>query len=279
MIEGSGGTLVFPRAIAQLREPHRTTDSGMNPLDLHVIAFLNQFAHRSWTLDYFVLLMSKNYVLKTGLITALLGWLWVRREDPAAPHRPILVFGLIASCVGVLLNRMLSVIAPFRERPLRSPDLGFVLPHGVNPHALMSWSAFPSDNATLFFGLAACIYVVSRRAGIVAFCHVALVVAFARVYLGFHHPTDILAGALLGVGLVSLVTIPAVKTAVTRLPMHWLQRHSPSFHAALFVLVFLIAVTFEPLYDLAGFGLVTTKTTVSYVAALFQKMSVAAVDR
>jgi membrane-associated phospholipid phosphatase len=251
----------------------------MNPLDVHVIAFLNQFAQRSWTFDYFVLLLSKNYVLKTGLITALLGWLWVRRENPAAPHRPILVFGLIASCVAILLNRMLSVVVPFRARPLRSPDLGFVLPHGVSLQSLINWSAFPSDNATLFFGLAACIYLVSRRAGIVAFCHVTLVVAFARVYLGFHHPTDVLAGALLGVGLVSLVTIPAVKTAVTRLPMQWLQRHPPSFHAALFVLVFLIAVTFEPLYDLAGFGLTTAKATISYTAALFQTMSVAAVNR
>ena len=42
----------------------------MNPLDLHVITFLNQFAHRSWTFDYFVLLLSQNYVLKTGMITA-----------------------------------------------------------------------------------------------------------------------------------------------------------------------------------------------------------------
>jgi membrane-associated phospholipid phosphatase len=251
----------------------------MNPLDLHVIAFLNQFAQRSWSFDYFVLLLSKNYVLKTGLITALLGWLWVRRENAAAPHRPILVFGLIASCVAVLLNRMLSVVVPFRVRPLRSPDLNFVVPHAVNPQSLLDWSAFPSDNATLFFGLAACIFLVSRRAGIVAFCHVTLVVAFARVYLGFHHPTDVLAGALLGVGLVSLVTIPAVKTAVTRLPMQWLQQHPPSFHAALFVLVFLIAVTFEPLYDLAGFGLVTAKTTLSYTAALFETISVAALNR
>ena len=154
-----------------------------------------------------------------------------------------------------------------------------MVPHSVNPQVLLSWSAFPSDNATLFFGLAACIFLVSRRAGIVAFCHVTLVVAFARVYLGFHHPTDILAGALLGVGLVSLVTIPAVKTAVTRLPMHWLQRHPPSFHAALFVLVFLVAVTFEPLYDLAGFGLATAKATISDAAAFVKTMSLAAIDR
>ena len=70
-----------------------------------------------------------------------------------------------------------------------------------------------------------------------------LVVGLARVYLGYHHPTDILVGALLGIGMVLLVTIPGVKNAVTRRPMQWELRHPSSFHAALFVMVSLIAVT------------------------------------
>jgi membrane-associated phospholipid phosphatase len=252
----------------------------MNPFDLYVLSFLNQFAHRSWTFDYFVVLISRNYVLKTGVITALLGWTWFRTSEDATRHRTILVFGLMASCVAIGLNRLLAFSMPFRDRPLRSPALDFVIPHGVNPQTMVvSWSAFPSDNATLFFGLATCLYLVSRRAGIVAFCHVTLVVAFARVYLGFHHPTDILAGALLGVGTVLLVTIPAVRTVVTRAPMRWLEQHPPSFHAALFVVVFLIAVTFEPLYDLARFALGTSKATIAFASAVFKTISLAAIPR
>jgi membrane-associated phospholipid phosphatase len=231
----------------------------MNPLDLHVIAFLNQFAQRSWTFDYFVLLMSQNYVLKTGILTAMLGWMWFRDGNATGHSRATILFGLIASCLAVLVARIVSLLVPFRERPLRSADLDFVLPHSVNPQSILGWSAFPSDNATLFFGLAAAIYLVSRRAGIVAFCHVTLVVGFARVYLGFHHPTDILAGALLGVGAVSLAAIPAVQTAVITVPLRWQRLHPPSFHSALFVLVFLIATTFEPLYPLAGFTVTTAK--------------------
>src|SRR5690242_227581 len=139
------------------REPPRLGKRGMNALDWYVLSFFNQFAHRSWTLDYAVLLLSKNYVLKTGLIIGMLAWLWARREDPARPHRPIIVFGLVAACAGIVLNRAMAAALPFRVRPLRSDLIDFVLPYGVNPDAMPGWSAFPSDNATLFFGLAACI--------------------------------------------------------------------------------------------------------------------------
>jgi membrane-associated phospholipid phosphatase len=251
----------------------------MNPLDFHVITFLNQFAHRSWSFDYFVLLISKNYVLKTGVITALLGFLWFRERSDDTDHRATLLFGLLASCGAVLIARILSVVVPFRERPLRSPFLHFVRPFDVDPQAILGWSAFPSDNAALFFGLAASIYLLSRRAGILVFCHMALVIGFARVYLGYHHPTDILAGALLGVGCVSLVHVASVRTALIRVPLRWMQQHPPSFHAALFVLVFLIATTFEPLYPLAGFAFATTKATITFTAAVYRTITLAAVPR
>jgi undecaprenyl-diphosphatase len=237
----------------------------MNPLDYHVITFLNQFANQSWTLDTAVFLLANNYILKTGLIVALLGWTWFRRTD-SREARATLVFGLMASCAAVVVNRLLALAVPFRVRPLRSAEIDFVIPQTVNPQALLSWSAFPSDNATLFFGLATCIYLVSRRAGLIAFGHVLLVVGFARVYLGYHHPTDIMAGALLGIGMVLLVTIPGVKNAVTRRPMQWELQHPSSFHAALFVVVFLVAVTFEPLYPVAAFAVTAAETTIRLTA-------------
>jgi hypothetical protein len=60
--------------------------------------------------------------------------------------------------------------------------------------------------------------------------------------------------------------IPTIKTAVTRLPMQWQQAHPPSFHAALFVMTFLIAMTFEPVYPLAGFAPTPAKATINLTA-------------
>ncbi|MGE5247796.1 MAG: phosphatase PAP2 family protein, partial [Verrucomicrobiota bacterium] len=211
----------------------------MNPFDRTIIAFLNRLAGRSWSADELVHQLSSNYLLKTALLSALLYWTWFRRNDDGRrrDRRATLVFGLVASCAAVIVTRILSFALPFRERPLRAPGLHFVVPLSVSSHAINAWSAFPSDNATLFFGVALTIFLVSRRAGIVAFCHVLLVVAFARVYLGYHYPTDILGGAALGMGAVALGFMPRVKSAVTAAPMRWLDRNPQAFQTALCVLV------------------------------------------
>lgn len=227
----------------------------MNPFDHAVIVFVNRLAGRSWSVDELIYQLASNYLLKTGVLVALLCWTWFRRDDDGRQRerRTTLVFGLLASCVAVGLTRILSFVLPFRDRPLRAPNLHFVLPLSIDRGAINGWSAFPSDNATLFFGIALAIFLVSRRAGILAFCHTLVVVAFARVYLGYHYPTDILGGAAIGMGAVALARIAPLRAAVTRAPMRWLDRNPQAFHTAFCLLVFFIGTTFEPLYPLAHF--------------------------
>jgi undecaprenyl-diphosphatase len=231
----------------------------MNPVDTSIVTFLNRFAGHSSTFDQFVWLAANNYVLKTGVIMALLHGTWFRRNERHDDHRATMIFGLFASCAAVLIARLLALAAPFRERPLRNPDLHFVLPPSMSSHTLIGWSAFPSDTATLFFGVAATLFLVSRRAGVLAFCHTVLVVGVARVYLGIHYPTDILAGAVLGVGAVLLIRVPRLEAAVTRAPMRWLRDRPQASQAALCLLVFLVGTTFEPVYQLAQFAVGTAK--------------------
>jgi undecaprenyl-diphosphatase len=111
---------------------------------------------------------------------------------------------------------------------------------------MIDWSSFPSDHAALFFALATCILFVSRGAGILAFCHAFFVVSLPRVYVGLHYPTDILAGAAIGIVVASPAAIVTVRTSVTRPAMRWLERFPGTFYASLFLLTFLIAVVFDP---------------------------------
>jgi undecaprenyl-diphosphatase len=118
---------------------------------------------------------------------------------------------------------------------------------------LAGWSAFPSDHATLYFCLAAGLWFCSSRMGWFAGIYVALVICLPRVYLGLHWPTDILGGALLGVGMAQLARWPALRDAVGGLAARWHKRQPGSFLAALFLWSYLVATNFdEPRFVAAG---------------------------
>jgi undecaprenyl-diphosphatase len=58
--------------------------------------------------------------------------------------------------------------------------------------------SFPSGHAALFFALSAVIYFYNKKAGLV-FLIASFLISLARVFIGVHWPTDILAGAILGI--------------------------------------------------------------------------------
>lgn len=81
-------------------------------------------------------------------------------------------------------------------------------PYSVLPHVLVLVPrshdfSFPSDHAVMAGAVAAGVWLVSRRLGLVALA-LALLMAFDRVYVGAHFPLDVVAGLLLG-AVVTLV--------------------------------------------------------------------------
>lgn len=60
--------------------------------------------------------------------------------------------------------------------------------------------SFPSGHTGSSFAAAAALFSGEKRMGIVAFIMAALI-GFSRIYLYVHYPTDVLAGALLGIML------------------------------------------------------------------------------
>ena len=59
-------------------------------------------------------------------------------------------------------------------------------------------SSFPSTHSAFAFGAATAIFMNYRKAGVAAFI-VAAFVAFSRLYLFVHFPTDVLCGIILGI--------------------------------------------------------------------------------
>lgn len=96
-------------------------------------------------------------------------------------------------------------------------------------------------------------FLASKRVGIALFGYICLTVALARVYLGIHYPSDILAGGLIGIAVVRLAKHDAIRTAVTRKPLQWAQKYPQWFYGSLFLVTYQMTDGFIPLHELTEF--------------------------
>ncbi len=215
--------------------------------------FLNGFAHRSWTLDTLIVLISSTPFLKGGALVILLWWAWFLPGADAGGRREKLVCTIVVSTIALALARGLAVTLPFRARPFHNPTVHIRLAYSLNPDSLINWSSFPSDHATIFFAFATGLLFVSRRLGAIALSWVVFVICLPRIYLGIHYPTDILAGAAIGSSLMIAAMLPPVTSAVARPALRWAAVSPNSFYACFFAYTFQIAQNFNGLRQMSVF--------------------------
>lgn len=85
----------------------------------------------------------------------------------------------------------------------------------TKPH---DWS-FPSGHSVNVFAAATAVFMNHKKAGIIALI-IAVLVAFSRLYNCVHYPTDVLAGAVIGIAfaiLVHYLIYPACERGVRKL--------------------------------------------------------------
>ncbi len=212
----------------------------------------------------FIVVLSDSILIKGGLIMALMWWIWFQDKDKSIVRKTrATVLATIIGTLGVLLLvKFLALILPVRLSPMHNPDLPFLVPYGLKPTSFKGWSSFPSDHAALFFALATGILMTSRRLGCFVFFYVAVIVAMPRIYLGLHYPTDIIGGAVLGIGITMLVNMPSFKIPITNPFLNWLEKHPASFYAILFVLTFEITELFLSVRMLAKWLFKVLKTII-----------------
>src|SRR5260370_9850419 len=91
----------------------------------------------------------------------------------------------------------------YQVRPFHDAKPNLVWPIGAAPEHWNHCNSFPSDHAAIFFALATVILINHRFLGLIAFFW-ATTVCLLRIYLGYHYPSDLIAGAGLGIFTVIL---------------------------------------------------------------------------
>ncbi len=220
----------------------------MNAFDVTIIHFFNAFACRSATLDRTISVMTADVLWVGAIPMAFFWYAWIRYASADSEKRQILVVGIVGCVVAVFVARVLALSLPFRARPLHNAALHFRLPFGVDPKILIDWSSFPSDHAALFFCIATILWIVSNRLGTLALCYTFFGMSLPAIYAGIHYPTDIIAGAALGIGVAYLCK--STTAVVARPALFWLKRNPALFHAILFLWTFEIADIFSSLRNL-----------------------------
>lgn len=209
-------------------------------LEYPVLLSVSNFAQSYPALDYAITALTKVDLTQGVVLVAMVWWLWSAKADE---HRAPLLMGVVAASVASLTSRALQIMLPTHLRPLHDPALHLPLIPDIDPSGFNHFNSFPSDHASLLFGIAAAIWIADRRIGIAAMLWAAIVV-FSRVYEMLHFPSDVVAGAALGVFAVSVAQHRIVLAAGVSV-LRWERRAAPWFYMTAFVGSYLVATMFD----------------------------------
>lgn len=170
---------------------------AVSAFDFPAILAINGLAHRSPMLDHAVGAVASRDLFQ-GLPVVALAF---GASATSLCGRVHVAIGVMAAAVASELSRLLQFLLPSLPRPIVDPALPFQPPYGAAPEVWRDWSSFPSDHATLLWGVAFTTLIVNRRLGVLSIT-LASLSALARVYSGLHYVSDILGGALLAIVVV-----------------------------------------------------------------------------
>ena len=202
-------------------------------LDTEILLTLNRLLQTHSWLPKAVSGLALNPIARGFPVFVPLIVLWFSPGHIA--RRGHMILGFAGACFGTLISVLLQKHLHVAVRPLFDPSLHLYQGFHLDPSVWDRFDSFPSDTATLYFALSTMIFLEWRWGGVLAYIWSFITVGICRVAMGFHYPSDVAGGIILGVGTVFLFTgIPPFT--------NWIQYHlerneirKPWIHAALFL--------------------------------------------
>lgn len=150
----------------------------------------NQFAGHHQFIDK-MLTFFAQYSLELYIALFVIAWLTLPKSEIKQRHA-LVIMGF-AGVLGLIINVLISHIY-FRPRPFMVLEKGTftqLIPHSPD-------ASFPSDHTTGSFGFAAASWGKAPKWITISFTILAVLNGVARLYVGVHWPTDVIAGILIG---------------------------------------------------------------------------------
>lgn len=217
----------------------------MNSFDTAVETFLSNHGF-GFVLNHGISTIADLYTFKGLVLIPVLWWIWFQPGERREWQRETVIATIVSALLALAAGRLLSDSLPFRTRPVFDPSLHLHFALGPTRDAMLAaWSSFPSDHAMLWMSVATGIFIVWRRVGLLAFLYTAIFICFPRAYLGFHYPTDLLVGAVIGVAITYVMTRDAVRSLYATQSVLWIERNPGPSSMIAFVLCLELVTQFD----------------------------------
>lgn len=160
--------------------------------DFEIFRYLNGLANLSSDLDNVGIFLADYLQYLLGVILLVL--LFWPKKDIVKNRSMVLVAAVSAVFARLVLKTIILWFYP-RPRPYVSlPSVHQLV--GVSPSETLQ--SFPSGHTLFFFAISTAVYIYNKKLGIL-FYIASIAMGLARIFVGVHWPSDIIAGALFGI--------------------------------------------------------------------------------
>ena len=167
----------------------------MNSMDASLLIWLNGLSGNIKSFDDLMRLIASDYLIPLVFSLSMFGlWFSGKTSSQRMAYQSTALIGIsalsISNIVVWLINSLWNRPRPFLDHP---DELNLLFYSPTDP-------SFPANPVAIGFAVAMAAWTVNRKFGLWLFAAASLY-GFSRVYVGVFYPTDIVAGALVGIAV------------------------------------------------------------------------------